>query len=549
MRKTRTAAALAVAVASLTVGAGVADAVTVAKKGGTMRVNQSSDFDYSDPALAYFTNSWALEYSTCSKLVTNPEKSGAAGAEVIPDAADTMPVVSKNGRTYTFTVTPGRFKFSPPSNQPVTAKTFKFVFDRLANPKLASPAQGYITDIVGADAAIAGSAKSVSGVKVSGNKLAITLKRPLGDFLARLAMPFFCAVPTNTPVDEEVQGAIAGSGPYYIASREPKRSLELRRNPNYKGSRPAYLDKIIFNVGIDLNATFLQVKSGQVDWAGDGIPPSEYASVWAQYGPTSAAGKAGKQQFFVNTQNLTWYIALNMSRPLFGQNANLRKAVNFALDRPNYLRQGGAYAGRPTDQILPPGMIGFKDVNIFPLQGPELAKAKALAGSATGRKAVLYTANRQTETLRAQILIANFKNIGIDVVPQQFQRTVQATKAGIKGEPFDMDVEGWSADYPDPFTFFNILLDGTTIREEHNQNVSYFDDPAFNKRMHQLAGISGPARAAGYQKLDAQLSGGVVPWIPTHTGTDREFYSSRIGGQLFQNAFGQHILNRLYIRG
>src|SRR3954453_6251300 len=228
MRTTRTAAALAVAVAGLTVGAGVAGADTVAKKGGTMRVNSSTDIDYSDPALAYFTSTWQIEYSTCTKLVTNPEKSGAAGSEVVPDGADAMPVVSKNGRTYTFTVTPGRFKFSPPSNQPVTAKTFKYVFDRLANPKLESPAQGYITDIVGADAVIAGSQKSVSGVKVSGNKLTITLKRPLGDFLARLAMPFFCAVPTNTPVDSEVQGSIAGSGPYYIASREAKRSLEMR---------------------------------------------------------------------------------------------------------------------------------------------------------------------------------------------------------------------------------------------------------------------------------------------------------------------------------
>jgi len=429
----------------------------------------------------------------------------------------------------------------------VTAKTFKFVFDRLANPKLESPAQGYVTDIVGADAVIAGTAKSVAGVKVSGNKLAITLKRPLGDFLARLAMPFFCAVPTNTPADREVTGAIAGSGPYYISSREAKRSLELKRNPNYKGDRPAYLDKIEYSFGIDLNATYLQVKSGQVDWAGDGIPPSEYAAAWASYGPTSSAGKSGKQQFFVDTLLGTSYIAMNMSRPLF-QDANLRKAANFAIDRPNYLRQGGAYAGKLTDQILPPGMLGFKDINIFPLTGPNVAKAKQLAGSATGRKAILYTANRQAETLRAQILIANFKQIGVDVVPQQFQRTVQNTKAGVKGEPFDMTTEGWIADYPDPYSFVNILLDGSTIRETNNQNFSYFDDPAFNKRMQQLAGLSGPERAAGYQKLDAQLSGGVVPWIPTHNLTNRDLYSGRIGGQMFHVAEGHHILNRLFIR-
>ena len=42
---------------------------------------------------------------------------------------------------------------------------------------------------------------------------------------------------------------------------------------------------------------------------------------------------------------------------------------------------------------------------------------------------------------------------------------------------------GWFADYPDPYDFINILLDGRTIAAKNNVNVSYFNVPAYQKKM------------------------------------------------------------------
>ena len=57
-------------------------------------------------------------------------------------------------------------------------------------------------EIVGADAVIAARRESISGVRVLGRyRLQIRLTKPLGDFTARLTMPFFCPILPATPID------------------------------------------------------------------------------------------------------------------------------------------------------------------------------------------------------------------------------------------------------------------------------------------------------------------------------------------------------------
>jgi peptide/nickel transport system substrate-binding protein len=517
------------------------------KKGGTMKIALQSDTDYTDPALDYYQIGWTIEYATCVKLLNYPDAKGAEGSKLVPEAAQAMPTVSKDGKTYTFIVPPGKFKFSPPSNQPVTAKTFQFVINRLANPKMQSQALPFMTDIKGAQAVIDGQASSVSGVSVSGNKLTIRLTAAHPDFLARIAMPFFCALPTNTPIDPKGVNAPAGAGPYYIQSRTPKSQIVLARNPNYHGSRPANLDKIIYTVGIAPDAALLQTKAGQVDWGADEVYQADYANLWAQYGPTSKLGKSGKQQFFVNPILGVDYLAMNTSRGVFLNNTKLRQAVNYAVDRPNLLRQSGAYAGKVSDQILPPGIAGYKDINAYPLTGPNVAKAKSLAGSISAPEITLYTSTRPSSTLRAQVYQQNLAAIGFKVNVQQFQRATQIDKEGTKGEPFDLTTEGWIADYADPFDFINVLMSGDSIHDNHNNNVAYFNVPKVNAAMTAAGLLFGDKRAQAYANLDQQITTQYAPWATIDNPTDRDFFSARIGGQLFHPIY-TYDLGSFYIR-
>ena len=61
-----------------------------------------------------------------------------------------MPTVSPDGRTYTFRIRPG-FRFSPPSNEPVTAETFR-LHDRADALAARAGLPGLRPGIVGVDA-------------------------------------------------------------------------------------------------------------------------------------------------------------------------------------------------------------------------------------------------------------------------------------------------------------------------------------------------------------------------------------------------------------
>ena len=224
------------------------------------------------------------------------------------------------------------------------------------------------------------------------------------------------------------------------------------------------------------------------------------------------------------------YFALNTQRPIFEDNLPLRRAVNYAIDRHAMLIQGGYLSGKRTDQILPPGLAGFRNVQLYPLQGPNFAVAKKLAqGHTRDGRVVLYTSNRGANPAIAQILQFDLKQIGLAVDTQLYPTAVQLSKLGTKGEPFDIGSHAWVADYADPYDFVNVLLDGGTIRDSGNVNFSYFDDPSFEKKMRDAAALSGPERYVAYGKLDADIMRNASPWVVRANMNDRVLVSGRVG--------------------
>jgi peptide/nickel transport system substrate-binding protein len=505
-----------------------------AQKGGVLRINLHADTDHVDPALAYYVVSVQYLYPACATLLNYPDKPGPEGARLQPEVAAEMPEVSDDGKTYTFTVRDD-FVLSPPSNERVTAETFKSVIDRNLNPKLQSPAGSFVADVVGAQAVLDGEAKSASGVIVDGNKLTIRLTKPAPDFLSRIAMWFFCAIPRSTPVDPQKEKPVPTAGPYYVASWEPNRRLIVKRNPNYKGDRPANVDEIRYTASVAQTTSVLQIQNGEVDYAADGIPPTQNCELGRKFGPDSQAAKDGKQQFFVNPALAFQYLGLNTQRPLFSD-SNVRKAVAYAIDRKAMVALSGCFSMEPSDQYLPFGLPAFMDADIYPLDGPDVEKAKKLMGGKTG-KAVMYTFNQSPGPERAQLVQANLKRIGIDVTIRQFPRQVQFTKQATRGEPFDIADEGWIADYPDPYNFINKLLDGRTILPSNNVNVSYFNDPDYNRKMDAAQAKTGEERNEAYAALDEDIARNSAPLVAWSVTNWIDFVSARVGCYLYHPVY------------
>src|SRR3954471_5628570 len=104
-----------------------------AKTGGTFVVELSTDIDYIDPQLDYLSSGWGIQYAAGCQLFNYPDKIGAPGSQLQPEAAAGPPIVSKDGRTYTFKIRPG-IKFS--SGENVTAKSFADAINRIASKEL-----------------------------------------------------------------------------------------------------------------------------------------------------------------------------------------------------------------------------------------------------------------------------------------------------------------------------------------------------------------------------------------------------------------------------
>jgi YVTN family beta-propeller protein len=489
-----------------------------------------------DPSISSLGELNQLEYATCAKLLNYPDKPGPAGWRLQPEVAASMPAVSPDGKTYTFTIR-GGYKFSPPSNELVTAETFKYTIERTLNPKLQSGIVAFVGDIVGEQAYLKQKAQHISGVVARGKTLTIRLAHPAGDLPARMALPPFCAVPTNAPM-HLTETPIPSAGPYYIASHVPGAQTVLKRNPNYTGPRTRRLAEIVYTTSFPSTLSVARALAGQTDYALEAGGSASWTTLNRRLGPHSPAARAGHQQVFINQlpDGTVTALTLNSSRPLFAD-ARLRRAVNYAIDRRALARLGefnpvtGALTATPTDQYLPPGMAGYRERAIYPLSG-DLRKAKQLAGERR-RVAVMYTCDFAPCLQEAQVVKRNLAAIGISVEVRSFAINDMFARQAKRNEPYDIGLSTWRVDYPDPFDVLNLLLDGNL-----RVNDAHFDDPVWNRRLEAAAKLSGDARYRAYARLDADLAGKAAPWVAFENENVLSLFSARIGCQLYQPVYG-----------
>jgi peptide/nickel transport system substrate-binding protein len=504
-----------------------------AKKGGTLKGMFATDADFIDPSLAYFVHSWQIMGATGANLLRFADAEGSAGSRLVPELATGFPKVSNSGKTYTFTIRKG-WKFSD-NKTPVTAASFAWSFNRALNSQQQSPAAPFVADIVGAQAVIDGKARSASGVTARGNTLTIRLTKVAPDFLTRIAMPFFQAMdPKLHPIDAKgLKAPVHSAGPYYVATWTPNSRLTMKRNPGYKGNRAANVNAIEYDANVNLDAQVLRIKAGQADFAAEGISPSAHADLAKQYGINRKNG-----QYQVRQVPTTYYLAMNTTKGIT-TNANVRKAVNYAIDRQAMLAQRGYLAGKRADQILPPGIPGFRDYNIYPMKftNANLNKAKSLMGSRSG-KFLLLSGNRGASLTIPQIVKFNLGKIGLDVDVQNLASGPLSAKAGSRNEDFQGILIGWHADYPDPNNFIDILLNGSNIHESNNNNYAYLNVPALNRKMERAAGLTGAKRYSAYSALDLDISKNYAPWATYSYANNRDFISSRTGCYSYHPTWG-----------
>jgi ABC-type transport system substrate-binding protein len=491
------------------------------REGGIFRVS-SPPLDFVDPALSYSASGWALLDTTCAHLMRYQDKPAPETFRIVPEVAAAFPKISHNGKTYTFTLRNG-FRFS--DGTPVRASAFAHAIDRTLATGVQSAGQQFTADIAGAAEVISGKATSPAGVTARGNTLVVRFTRPTFDFAAKTTMPFFCAVPPTLPSDPEGVGAFPSAGPYVVTDYRARERVVIRRNPYYRGDRPHHVE----GFDVDLQAAspeeiLDQVQRGDADWGPLGAPTyfAPGRNLATKYG-------VNRSRFFVKPGLTLRHIQFNASRPLFRDNPRLRRAVSFALDRRALARAAipNPLAVRLTDQYLPPTMPGFRDARIYPLDHADLRRARELArGNLRGGKLTFYVSSDPPPIAIAQLVKRQLAKIGLAVEVKSFPTAAYANKLYTPGEPWDLTVQIWSADFVDPFTYINQLFDPTFFS---TGNLGRFDSPAFTTLMRRAARLQGAARYRAYGELDVKIAKEAVPTAAVSYLNDATLVSERVG--------------------
>ena len=491
-----------------------------------------------DPALAWSWEVRQLLDVTCVGLVRYPDAPAPDGWELEPEAAAALPTVSADGRTYTFTVRSG-YAFSPPSDEPVTAETFRATVERLLSPVFDDGAPGpqIYGDIVGVQEYRDGTADHVSGLTAAGNQLTIALEAPAPDFLARLALPFTCPVPLGTQALRSglnPEPPISGAGPYYLAEKIHRRLVVFLKNPNYHGPRAQPFDAIAIKMQTEASTAIDQVLSGELDAAildgGDPIA-GRGGAIATRWGPGSDSAAAGDQRWYGAARLGVDYLALNPTRPAFSD-PSVRRAVALALDRAAI---SSIWVTGPSADLLVPSVPGSSD---GPVALPDLEAARALMGGRTFDVTMMGfpTAWGCGACRNFEVAVTGqLKAIGITVTVRHPDEDYPAD-ALEPGSDIDLLNLGSGTDVPDPLALLGGLHENPWIGEA---NLDELD---------RLEGLNGRARIAGAVAFARMLVDEQALVLPTGYPVFAFFISDGLGCGFVQPAIGAVDLLSLCVR-
>jgi peptide/nickel transport system substrate-binding protein len=493
--------------------------------------------DSLDPARSITLEGWGAMQNTYLPLLTYAHANGLAGTKLIPALAKGMPRIDDGGRTYTLYLRKG-LEYS--DGTPVRASDFPFVVERLFRAN--SPGSPFYTDIVGAERFAATGKGGIPGIEADDRtgRIVIHLKQPRGTFADELGLLYVALLPQGTSDKDVTAHPPPATGPYEIAEVERGRGWRYERNPAWDAANSeampdlpgGHFATIRIEVVTNPSTQVSEVENGRSDWMKNPPPPDRIAEIRKKYEGT---------QFRAEPTISNFYFWMNTQKPPF-DDVRVRRAVNYAID-PAALER--IYAGtlQATQQILPPGMPGYKKFVLYP---HDMAKARELIARAdpTDREITVWTINSSPNDEAGEYYEQVLRRLGFRPKLKVIAAGVYFELIGNASTP-DLDTgwSNWLLDYPHPNDYFQPQLSGEGIQPSGNTNWARFDDPKLNAKIARLGREElGPRRLEEYSELDREVME-QAPWAPFGNFTTSTFVSSAIDldGVVVSPLFGQDL--------
>jgi ABC-type transport system substrate-binding protein/streptogramin lyase len=507
----------------------------LAHRGGTLRVTSLVKYmDSIDPALAYFSDSWILLRLTYDGLLGFRRVAGVGGVTLVPNLATEVPDPTGGGKTYTFQLRTG-IRYS--SGDPVMPEDFQWAIERLF--EINSPGASYFTGIKGADRCKLGDPCDLSsGIVADDDAGTVTfqLVRPDPEFEFKLTTPFAFAVPVGIPAPLPPQTPVPATGPYVIDHYTVGREIVLIRNPEFRPSyRPdGFPDRIVWGLGPGVGPMVADTLRGRTDLMVAPLGRKALAKL----------GRNDAEQLHLDQWGGTGYLFLNVRVPPLND-PNVRRALNYAIDREAIDDDVFGARGFVTCQMLPPTLPGYRPYCPYTSDpdgswsGADFEKAKKLVdrSGTAGSEITVWSpppGRGPSEAIPvADHVVELLKTLGYD--PRR-----------VRGVSSDVQVGYgiWGTDYPAESGFMPPLVACDSFF-----NFSRFCDPEIDARMRRASRLAtiDPQKS---HELWSQIEHDLVdraPFVPLVNTQFVTLASNRLGNFLFSPALGP-LIDQMWVR-
>ncbi len=463
------------------------------KDNTVFRYNEHKNISGLDPAFAKDNaDIWAI-HQLFNGLVQMDER-----MQIIPCIASSW-TISEDGTMYTFKLRDDVFfhphlEFGEKQTRTVKAEDFVYSFNRLKDPKIASPG-GWVLDTVEEYKAI------------NSNTFQIKLKYPFPAFLGLLTMKYLSVVPKEIVefYGTNFRANPIGTGPFKFKRWWEKNKLVFRKYKNYfevdtNGEQLPYLEAIAISFLPNKQSEYLQFVQGNLDFVSglDASYKDDILTSSGQLSPKYNNKFSMLRSPYLNTEYLGFFMESTTSEV---ESKLIRQAINHGFDRKKmmlYLRNGIGIAAN--GGFIPKGLPGYDEFSGYQYD-PKKAKIlveeyKNLSKNTSPTITISTNENYLNfcEFIQRALLDIGI-TVTIEVMPSSSLKTAKANGK------LDVFRASWVADYPDAQNYLSLFYSENYT--PNGPNYTHFKNATFDSIYTKAMSESNVEKRINlYKKMD-----------------------------------------------
>ena len=358
-------------------------------------------------------------------------------------------------------------------------------------------------------------------------------KEAFGPILAHFSIPYTGIVPKSEVEKDEAAFSAhpIGSGAYRLVEWKPGDRVTLEANETYFLGAPS-IKHVTVRIMPENSQRFIALEAGEIDIAYD-IAPND----------VQKAEKNDKLQVINQESMAVMYLTVNQSKGGPLADANVRKAMELAIDKQAIIDAVAYGYGSQAASVAPPICIGYSD-NIKPAQY-DLEQAKeymAKSGYPDGFTCKLWTSDDSIRIEASNIIQNQLAQINIDAKVEILEdgTLLSALDQG----DHDLVYERWTTDSGDAYYTLYALYNSTCTPYEGND--AFYVNPAVDQYIQEARQMFDIAqRTEKFEQVYAAAAED-LPYIPVYYPYNSVAMSTRVQGFTL-NPNGAHQLRLISV--